>query len=116
MLWKYSGLVLALCIAAQAEIIDRIAVTVGTTVITESEVLRQMRLIAFQNHEKPDFSPEKRRAAAEKLVEQTLIRREIEVNRYSKATPADVEKTLKELKASYGSEQAFRKALASYGL
>jgi len=68
--------------AGDAEIIDRIAVTVDARVITQSELLRQICLVAFQNGEKPDYSKEHKREIAGKLVEQILIRREIEQSRY----------------------------------
>ena len=99
-----------------AEIIDRIAVTVDDTVITESEVLLQIRLAAFQNGEQPDFSTQKKRDAADKLVEQILIRREIETARYPTAESPDVEPAMADLKKRYGGEAGFRKALAEYRL
>lgn len=105
-----------LAIPMTAEIIDRIAVTVGYDVITESEIVRQIRLAAFQNGEKPDYSAEGKRKAAEKLVEQMLIRKEIEGNRYPGPPAGSVDAALKEFKSRYPAPGAFEKALADYGL
>src|SRR5438477_7552515 len=68
---------LALAIAASATIIDRVSVSVGNRVITASELDRQIRVTAFQNGVKPDFSPAARRATADRMVEQKLIQREL---------------------------------------
>jgi hypothetical protein len=99
-----------------AEIIDRIAVTVGYDVITESEIVRQIRLTAFQNGEQPDFGPESKRKAADKLVEQMLIRKEIEGNRYPGPPAGALDAALKEFKSQYPTPGAFEQALAKYGL
>ena len=86
--------------------------------ITQSELLRQIRLIAFQNGEKPDYSKEHKREIAGKLVEQILIRRKIEQSRYLDiiGTP-NVEAELAPLKKSrYPALEAYEKALAEYNI
>jgi hypothetical protein len=70
-----------------AAIVDRVAITVGTKVITESEVDLRIRLTAFENDEKPDFSLASRRQAAQRLIDQKLVEREMDVGRYPRATP-----------------------------
>jgi hypothetical protein len=103
--------------AGRAEIIDRIAVSVGNRVITESDLLRQIRVVAFQNGVKPDFSPANKRAAAEKMIEQKLIERELESSRYPLPTAAELAPVLDEFKkAHYPDDAAYRKALAGYGI
>jgi Outer membrane protein/protective antigen OMA87 len=57
----------------RAETIDQIAVVVGNSVITESEILREIRLTAFLNGAPLDFSPATKRKTAERLVEQRLV-------------------------------------------
>jgi len=59
------AVLLALAVAVRAEIIDRVAVSVGNRVITTSDLDRQLRVAAFQDGVKPDFSPAARSAAAE---------------------------------------------------
>ena len=66
----------------RAEIIDRIAVSVGNQAITISDLDREIRVTAFLNRTPPDFSPAARRATADRMVEQRLILRELENSRY----------------------------------
>ena len=61
---------------ATAEIIDRVAVSVGNQVITEDQIGEEIRVTAFLNHETPDLSPAQKRRAAERLIEQALVRRD----------------------------------------
>lgn len=82
-----------------AEIIDRIAVTVGTGVITESEIVREVRLTAFLNGEPPDFSPESKRKTAERMVEQRLILNEFESSRYPAPGPEAVDQMMQSLRS-----------------
>jgi hypothetical protein len=104
-----------LLIAAQAEIIDRIAVTVDKSVVTESEILRQIRITAFLNGQQPDFSPANKRMTADRLVEQILVRRELETTRYaSDATTSSAE--YEEIVRRFPSPEAYRQALAKYGI
>ena len=71
---------------AHAEVIDRIAVTLDNQVITQSEILREMRLTAFLNGDPLDLSGESRKKAAGRLIEQKLIRKEIEAPQYLEVT------------------------------
>ncbi len=70
-----------------AAIVDRVAITVGNKVITESEIDLRIRLTAFENDEKPDFGVASRRQAAQRLIDQKLVEREMDVGRYPRATP-----------------------------
>jgi hypothetical protein len=67
--------------AGRAEIIDRVAVVIGERVITESEMLLQMRVAAFLDAEPVKLDAAGKRQAAERLIAQTLIRREMELSR-----------------------------------
>src|SRR5260370_34922317 len=112
-------LLCAFWLAGQAagEVIDRVAVIVGREVIAESEILRQIRMTAFQNGEKPDFSPENKRAMAEKLIDQLLIRHEIETNRFALGEAGSVAAELARLKKSrFAPDADYRKALKDYGI
>jgi peptidyl-prolyl cis-trans isomerase SurA len=86
-------LLILMALAARAEVIDRIAITVGSRVITESDILREVRLAAFFNQAEADLSPLAKRQAAGRLVERALIEMEMEAGQYefpdvSEATPA----------------------------
>src|ERR1035441_10121619 len=88
--WVLAALAFAvLAIAAPAEIIDRIAVSVGNRVITESDLHREIRGAAFLDGVKPDFSPAGQLATAQRMVEQVLIRRELEISRYPVPSAAE---------------------------
>jgi len=99
---------------AMPEILDRIAVTVGYSVITEGEIVRQIRLIAFQNGEKPDLSPQNKRKTADKLVEQLLVRKEIQANKYMSVESAEPDKLLAAIKQRFPDQAAYRKELDEY--
>jgi hypothetical protein len=108
---------LALGLSARAEIIDRIAVSVGNRVITQSDLDRQIRVIAFQNGVKPDLSPANKRAVADKMIQQKLIERELESSRYPRPLPADLAPAVEEFKkAHYEDEAAYQRAMAEYSI
>jgi peptidyl-prolyl cis-trans isomerase SurA len=108
--------VLALAGAARGDIIDRIAVSVGTRVITSSDLDREIRVAAFLNGAKPDLSPAARRATAERMVEQKLIRRELETSRYPAPEPGEVEAPLREFKKQFAGEDEYVRVLAANGI
>src|SRR3984885_8109581 len=60
----------------QAETLDRIAVSIGREVITESQVILDLRVAAFLDRKPVDLSGPAKRQAAERLVDQILILRE----------------------------------------
>ena len=99
-----------------AAIVDRIAVTVGNQVITETEILREIALNAFLNGEKPSFNPENRRKAAEQLVEQKLVRKEMEMGRYPAASEEQSQELLDKTARNVGGEEEMRHQLAADGL
>lgn len=98
-----------------AELIDRIAVTIDKTVITESEIARQIRITAFLNGEKPEINAETKRATADKLVDQALIRREIETNQYTLPARTESQRFL-QFRTKFATESEYAAALAEYKL
>jgi hypothetical protein len=73
---------LVLATLATAEIVDRLAVSVATEIITEQQILLHLRTAAFLNGEKPDLSAKSKRQAAQKLIELALIGIEMRTNKY----------------------------------
>lgn len=107
----------ALCLSVlTAEIIDRIAITVGERVITESEVIRQARITAFIEGKPADLSSQNKRQVAERLVEQMLIRRELETSRYAAASSEAANAVGQQLLKRYPSRDDYLKALKEYGI
>jgi len=107
--------VAVLAAMAHAEIIDRIAVSVGNSVITAGDLDREIRVTAFLNAMPPDFTPASKRTTAERLIEQKLVRREIEISRYPVPDAATVEPAFEESwKTRFKSDDDFRRALTEY--
>ncbi len=103
--------------AAAADVVDRVAVVVGTTVITESEVQQELRLTQLANGEPLDMGREPRRAAAERLVDQQLLRNEIEQEHFSPPAESEVGAMLRKFRQErFPSDDQFQAALQKYGL
>jgi parvulin-like peptidyl-prolyl isomerase len=111
-------LILALAILPlSAAVVDRVAVVVANTVITESEVLQEARIEAFLYQAPLDLGPTARRAAAERLVDQQLIRNEMRIGAYPQPTGAEIDDMLRNLKQERGLTDArYRAALDRYGI
>lgn len=99
------------------EVIDRIAVKAGKEVITGSAVLLEIRLTAFLNGEEPSFSPESRRKTAERMVDQILIRKEMEMSQYPLPDSSEAGPLLEQVKREYyPGGSAYQDALRKYGV
>ena len=107
-------LLAAFCGLVQAEIIDRMAISVGNQVITEGQVEEEIRLTAFLNHEKPDFGVAERKKAAARLIEQALIKRDMDLSRYPLPAPSEAEASLRDVKLSYAPESLYQQKLREY--
>ena len=101
----------------RAEIIDRIAVSVGDRVITVSDIEREIRVNSFLNGVRPDLSRASKHATADRMVEQKLIQRELETSRYPQPDPAEIDPALAEFKArQFADDGAYTRALVEYGI
>ena len=102
--------------ACKAEIIDRIAVVVGNSVITESEILREIRLTSFLNSTPLDFSLASKRKTAERLVEQHLIGAEAQASAYPAPDPDELEESIKQTRGRFANPALYKEALAHAGI
>jgi peptidyl-prolyl cis-trans isomerase SurA len=110
-------LLLLLPLAASAAIIDRIAVSVGNRVVTTLDVDREIRVTAFLDGRKPDFGKASKLATADRLVDQQLIRRELDNSRYPATSAAEIVPLLEQFKSKYfASDAAYKQALADAGI
>jgi hypothetical protein len=109
-----TGLLVFLLSPVFGAIIDRIAVSVGNQVITLRDVEREIRVTAFLAAAKPDLSAANKRATADRLVEQTLIRHEMESSGFPFPAAAEAEPSLENLKKNFPSEADYGRALAEY--
>jgi hypothetical protein len=113
MLWAFCMITLI----SRGEIIDRIAVAEGNQVITESEILRDIRITAFLNDTELDFSPQAKRRAADRLVEQKLVNKEMELTKYPGPEPEEIAQMLentRKLRAT--NPEQFQRELEKYGI
>jgi hypothetical protein len=103
---------------AHAVVVDRIVVSVGEKIITESELDERIRLTAFQNHEKPDFGLASRQTTVQRLIDQKLIEKEMDVGRYPRLDAEHRKALLADYaKADYKSNPAaLAQALKSYNV
>ena len=97
---------------ARGETLDRIAVTVGRHVISERDILQDIRLSAFIDTRQPDFSAEQRRKAADRLIDQYLVLQDAALTRTPMPSATNVAAMLEPVKARYASDQEYQSALA----
>jgi parvulin-like peptidyl-prolyl isomerase len=106
-----------LALATHAEIIDRIAISVGSRVVTQSDLDRAIRVAAFQDGVKADFGAARKKAVAQALTEQKLIQIELESSRYPLPDPAEITPAIEQFKKEhFKNDAAYRAALAEYGI
>jgi hypothetical protein len=104
----------ALC---SAGVLDRVAIVIDKTIVTESEVLDDLRLTEFLNDQPLDTGPAARRAAADRLVDQELIRRELELSGFARPPASEADALLLKFRqARFHSPADYRAALQKYGI
>ena len=112
----------AVCISAApspaAVVIDRIAVIIGTHVIKASDIDLDLRVTDFLNQQPLTQTADARKKAAERLIDQQLIRVELGTGGYTRATDADAQAFLKQIRQSRfaSSDPRMQAALERYGL
>ncbi len=102
--------------SAPAVLLDEIAITVGNQAITQSEILREIRLSALLNGETPEATVDSRRKAADRLIEQALIRREMQFGSYPAPPATQIEEIYNSTVKARGGAEALDKLLRSYDL
>ncbi len=117
MWFRVTTVLLLLSFAASAVIIDRMAIVIGNRIIKESDIKRDLRVTSFLNNETPDLSLASQRKAANRLIDQVFIRREIELGDYPRATLQQADQQLDRLKDErFKSSAAFDQTLGKYDL
>ena len=109
-------LFLLLLCPLRSEIVDRVAITVGRQVITEIQIDEELRVTAFQNHAPISRSAEIRRAAANRIVAQILVEREMQFSHYPGPEAADVDRYLQQIRGTFVSNTVYEQALREYRL
>ena len=109
--------VLLLSIPARADVVDRIAAAINNRAIKESQVERDMRLTAFLNGTPLEQTAAAKHKAADRLIDQTVIRAEIAKGSYPAATDADIAAVLAKIKqARFHSNAEYEQSLKAYGI
>jgi len=103
-------------VVASGQVLDRIAVTVDKQVITQGDLIRDLRVDAFLDHQPVDLSPLAKRAAAGRLVDQILMLHEAGDSHLVLASLEDAAKLVADEKSRYSSEQQYSAALSQYGI
>jgi hypothetical protein len=107
----------ALLLHAQTlQVLDRIAVTVDKEVITESDIIRFIRVAAFLDDKPVDLSGASKRTAAKALVDQAIMLMDAADSHFTLLSPQEVPPMLQQVKAQYPTEEAYQAALKKYGI
>ncbi len=85
--------------AKAAEILDRVAVAAGQDAITLSDILRHLRFRSIVSGAPVEDTEANRRQAAEQLVDLLIVRRELELSRYSPPSMAEADKAIEDFLA-----------------
>jgi hypothetical protein len=100
-----------------AVIIDRIAIVVGNAIVKDSDILRDLKVTSFLNAEPLKEDAAARKKAANRLIDQVFIRREIRIGDYPPATPDEANEQLDALRRQrFKTDAALNDALRRYGL
>lgn len=114
---RITCMLFAIALVLPAVIIDRIAIVVRNSIIKDSDVNRDIRVTDFLNGRPLNFSASARKEAADRLIAQALIRREIRLGDYPMATLQDADEQLDSLESErFKTQAALDRALERYGL
>jgi hypothetical protein len=115
---RWSLALLLCCLPARSVVIDRIAVIVDKHAIKTSDIDRDVRVTEFLNRDPLNLGVDVKRKAAERLIEQTIIREEMEKGRYSQSNVIEVDGMMKRIldERFGGSTARLAQELARYGL
>ncbi len=102
-------------VQGRAEVLDRLAVTVDERAITLSDVLSEIRLTAFLDGAPVEFTAQRKREAAERLVEQHLLQSDMELTRFPAPSPEEVREFFEQVRKSRAPDEAtWRAELTRY--
>lgn len=112
---RLACLVLLSSCLLNAVIIDRIAVVVGNSIVKDSDIRRDIRVTDFLNSQAVSMAESARKAAANRLIDQIFIRREIQIGDYPVATSTQANQELDHLVSDrFKNETALENSLKRY--
>jgi hypothetical protein len=104
-------------VQGQAEVLDRIAIAVGNRAVKERQIESELRVTEFLNGSAVDLGERAKRSAADRLIDQTLIRAEMAKATYPAASEDDVKRVLAGIKQTrFPKSQDYQRALEQYGI
>jgi len=110
-------LILITAFLCSGAIIDRTAIIVGKRVILDSAIDRDIRVTSFLNNESADFSATSRKKVASRLIDQALIREQVQSGNYPVATQNEAAELLAQIKKDrFASDPQYRRALSQAGV
>src|SRR5690242_2957976 len=109
-------IVFCLALAISGELVDRLVIAVGREAITELQLDEEIRVAAFLNRQPIVRDLDTRRAAADRLVQQLLVRREMDVSRYPLPAEDAVNQYFEQIRGRFSNAAEFDQALKTYGL
>jgi hypothetical protein len=107
-------MVFALAQMSTATVVDRVAIAIGYQVITAAQIDEELRVTALLNHQPVARTANARRDAADRLVQQFLIRRETEVAHYPPPSSADADAYVAQIEHALGGGASLARSLAEY--
>ncbi len=110
-MFKTLLLLFAFSIALRSEVLDRVAISIGYRPITELEIDEELRVAALLSHKPVLHDHSARHDAADRLVQQFLIEREMQVSRYPAPTPPEVDAYLRQVENDFGGSSNLDAAL-----
>lgn len=118
-MWIIAVLLIGFDMASQAPVVlDRIAVAVGRAAVKVSDIDMELRVAAFLNRQPLDFKSQTRRTAAERLVDQQLIRDEMANSGYAVVATAEADAVMAGMRRDRfrNSGAQFEAELKRYGI
>ncbi|MBX9600964.1 MAG: hypothetical protein K2X35_08170 [Bryobacteraceae bacterium] len=102
--------------AADPVLLDRIAISIENFVITEGQLLDDIRINAFLAGVSPDLTPPGKKAAADRLVNQALVLREMQLSRFPMPETTEAAALVEYELRKRGGREKFDRDLSRYEL
>ncbi len=109
-------LLLLSALLASAETIDRIVIVVARHPITELQLEEELRVTAFLNEKPLSTGAAQRCEAADRLIDQALVQREMQLTRFPLPTDDAVNSAYQRLEEEQGGSEKLSQLLSEYEL
>lgn len=105
---------LLLCAFLPAATVDKLAISVGSAVITELQIDEDLRVASLLSGRPISRDLDSRRAAADRLVEQQLIQHEIEISRYPPPSDNEINTLFSSVRDTLGGAGRLKQLLLEF--